>query len=587
MSHYKFQLSLAVLLFTAFSSFGQYFNNASNLESVSGALSSAPSVWLNNGNICVTYTATLNPVNHVNGSTTTPVMGTGLNNKPGSGFLVLDSNQNLVQSYAWSPAPSPTSPANDYFFITKVLKGSDGYVYIFGRHAGLVDFDPGPGTDIQGVTGQSNTEGYVIKLSPTGSYMWVKRFSPAPNTSGYMSMLDAMELPNGNIVVVGDFRNTMDFDPGPSTFYLTGPFTAKNGYIMEMDTAANFVSAVKVDGATQFFLGSQPFGGKVIGGFVSDSANIVLNGAAPVWLYDDTLDFANEGYLAAYDASNTLLWHHRFADEYSTYRFESDADHNTYVASTVDDGAVLGDGSVIQSGGSLDLAIEKFDLSGNNVWSRVFQSTSSQGVQSIIAANDAVYLLHNWRDSIYTNTTYNDTSFFDVNQNNNSALSIIDQDSGFHLASYAVNGDSVLYNSYNLQVKGDRVDFAMSLYGPTDLDPGTQTAIYSGPTQYTRHPVYLSWILDPLNFPVAAENEIAERAFDLYPNPGNGNFRIRFENTGENAAAEVYNLQGTLLHETQLAPGGGRMNLSNLPAGMYMLRLRIGDNTMTKRMVIQ
>lgn len=587
MSHIKIPLSLAILLFTAVTSFGQYFNNASNLESVSGSFPHPPFVWLNNGNMGVTFSGTLNPVNHVNGTTSNQVMGNGLNNKPGSGFLVLDSNQNLIQSYAWIPAPSPTSPANDYFFITKIVKGSDGYIYLMGRHAGLVDFDPGPGSDVQGVTGQSNTEGYVIKLTPAGSYMWVKRFSPAPNTSGYLSILDARELPNGNLQLVGDFRNTMDFDPGPSTFYMSTTFSGNTGYVMEIDTGANFVSAVKVEGATQYFLGNGPSGGKVIAGLMQDSANITLNGGSPVWLFKDSLADFYDRYFAAYDASDNLLWYRELPGSYGSSRFATDPSHNIYLGCNIADSAVLGNGSVALTGGDADLLIEKYDVSGNHIWSRTFNASGSQFLQAVTPANGALYILHTYNDSMYTQTGYGDTAFFDPNQTRNLALSIVDQDSGYHLASYTLNSDSTQSIGGFLEVKGDRVDFGITLRGPTDLDPGPQTATYPGPTSFDRHGVYVSWILDPLIFPVANDPEIANPTFDLYPNPGEGLFRIRFENTLEHAHSEVYDLQGSLLHQTQLPPGGGSIDLSGLPAGMYLLRLRIGNQTMVRRLVVQ
>jgi hypothetical protein len=127
----------------------------------------------------------------------------------------------------------------------------------------------------------------------------------------------------------------------------------------------------------------------------------------------------------------------------------------------------------------------------------------------------------------------------------------------------------------------------MTLYGPTDLDPGTQTATYAGPGLFNRHPVYLSWILDPLTFPVGIEEAMSTKPFDLYPNPSHGLLNISFESSGEIAQADIYDLTGSQLHHTQLQAGGGQLDLSSLPSGMYLLRLRIGNSIATKRFVVQ
>jgi PKD repeat protein len=78
----------------------------------------------------------------------------------------------------------------------------------------------------------------------------------------------------------------------------------------------------------------------------------------------------------------------------------------------------------------------------------------------------------------------------------------------------------------------------------------------------------------------------------LYPNPSDGNVTISFEvNKGQGAQVSVFNLLGEEVLEQDLGTVNGQVisqvDLTAMPKGVYLLRLVIGDDSMTKQVVVK
>jgi PKD repeat protein len=78
----------------------------------------------------------------------------------------------------------------------------------------------------------------------------------------------------------------------------------------------------------------------------------------------------------------------------------------------------------------------------------------------------------------------------------------------------------------------------------------------------------------------------------LYPNPSDGNITISFEvNKGQDAQVSVFNLLGEEVLEQDLGTVNGQVisqvDLTAMPKGVYLLRLVIGDDSMTKQVVVK
>lgn len=120
-----------------------------------------------------------------------------------------------------------------------------GNVYICGSYTGDTDFDAGSGTYIlpeSQVPGTSDI--FIAKYDPNGQIIWAQNFGSPGFSTEYGNFITRKS--NGNIVIVGTFFGTIDFDPGPGVFSLS-PTSGTDGYIdtyiLELDENGNFVWA--------------------------------------------------------------------------------------------------------------------------------------------------------------------------------------------------------------------------------------------------------------------------------------------------------------------------------------------------------
>lgn len=91
---------------------------------------------------------------------------------------------------------------------------------------------------------------------------------------------------------------------------------------------------------------------------------------------------------------------------------------------------------------------------------------------------------------------------------------------------------------------------------------------------------------------ISVEEIMAEDAFRVYPNPNNGEFRVEFElMQPKQINLSLYNGTGQMIATESWNGLSGEYrksyDLGNLPAGVYLLQLRTGDEQLTKKVIIQ
>ena len=114
-----------------------------------------------------------------------------------------------------------------------------GNVHTTGRFDGTTDFDPGAG--VAELTGQGQANIFVIKLDPSGNFVWAKSMGGTGFDHGFGIAVD----PSGNVCTTGYFFDTVDFDPGPGTLELTAPGAANiaNIFVQKLDSNGDLVWA--------------------------------------------------------------------------------------------------------------------------------------------------------------------------------------------------------------------------------------------------------------------------------------------------------------------------------------------------------
>lgn len=279
-----------------------------------------------------------------------------------------------------------------------------GDVYIAGYFEDEVDFDPGSGTYKVFTSGYEDI--FTLKLSSSGNFVWLKHFA---GTKANMSFPYSIALDDSkNIYIAGIFTESVDFDPGKSTQYLTA-VSAKDAFICKLDSNGNY------SWAHQF----GNYGDEKIYGIALDaSANVYATG-----IFEGTVDF-NPGsgtanltaarfddiFIVKLNSSGNYIWAKRLGGRGTNFVYGIDIDRkgNVYTTGRFDDSSDFDPGSktyMLISKDGIDVFVSKLNSSGNFVWAAQFGGKVSFSEGSSISVNDS--------GEVFTTGYFTDTTDFD------------------------------------------------------------------------------------------------------------------------------------------------------------------------------
>ncbi|MHC4521514.1 MAG: FG-GAP-like repeat-containing protein, partial [Planctomycetota bacterium] len=110
-------------------------------------------------------------------------------------------------SYGWTKSFGGANGDGPY----SILVDGAGQIYMAGKFQATVDFDPGPGSENH--TSAGGSDAFLTAFQSNGTHRWTIVFGSADDDMAYRLALD----PASNILVVGEFCGTIDFDPGAGT----------------------------------------------------------------------------------------------------------------------------------------------------------------------------------------------------------------------------------------------------------------------------------------------------------------------------------------------------------------------------------
>ncbi|MBL8812686.1 MAG: hypothetical protein JNM43_21150 [Planctomycetaceae bacterium] len=122
-----------------------------------------------------------------------------------------------------------------------IATDASGNVYTTGAFEGTVDFDPGSGT--ANLTSSGGPDIFVCKLDSAGNFVWAKRMGGTFDERSKGIAVDR----SGNVLTIGFFFGTADFDPGNGTTVLTSA-GASDVFVSKLDSTGNFVWAKRWGG---------------------------------------------------------------------------------------------------------------------------------------------------------------------------------------------------------------------------------------------------------------------------------------------------------------------------------------------------
>lgn len=126
-----------------------------------------------------------------------------------------------------------------YDAVLAVATGPGGATCLAGHFVGTADVDPS--FRVNTLTSAGGDDGFVLMLGADGRFRWAGSLG-GPSTD---LALDAAVDSGGGVLVVGDFRERADFDPGSDTCFLDSA-GGTDAFIARLDPGGNFLWAHRI-----------------------------------------------------------------------------------------------------------------------------------------------------------------------------------------------------------------------------------------------------------------------------------------------------------------------------------------------------
>jgi hypothetical protein len=208
-----------------------------------------------------------------------------------------------------------------------------------------------------------------VITSNAQNYQWAKSLGGPSTDHGYSIAVDG----SGNVYTTGSFQNTVDFDPGPGTSFITTT-GQKDIFISKLDAAGNFLWAKNMGGT-----------------YIQEAYSIAVDGSGNVYTtgyFGLTADFdpgpgfsyltsagTNDIFISKLDPAGNFLWAKRIGgltyDE--GYSIAVDGSGNVYTTGNFEGTVDFDPGpgtSNLTSVGGIDMFICKLDGAGNFLWAK-------------------------------------------------------------------------------------------------------------------------------------------------------------------------------------------------------------------------
>lgn len=460
------------------------------------------------------------------------------------------------------------------FTGSAVAVDPSGHVLLAGSFTNTVDFDPGPGTT--NLTSAGNYDVFVVKLDGAGGLIWARSWGGASgNGDGlYGLAVDAA----GNVITVGTFWGSADFDPGPGSFNLTDAIGG-DMFVQKMDADGEFLWAKGFGGV----LGSQPNSVQV-----DQAGNILVAGQ-----FQGSVDFdpgaGNEvlvsagvydAFIQKLDAAGGFHWALRIGGSSTDTGNAIALDGSGNVLATgsffgfVDlDPGVTAD--TLYSGGDVACYVLKLAADGSYQWGRSLGKVDTDAI--MVDADGVVFTSGDFSQSVDVDPGAG-TYFLDSEGNSDLFVQAMDASGTFLWAQQFGGSLEDMAGLATAQNASGDIFMTGPFQGTVDLDPGPGT-----------NNIVTTGLRDVLVLKLGGgaagiTDAPLERGYSVFPNPASDRVLIEVDDAlfGERAVIELYDATGRRVQAEQNRTITPLMQFDlpmELHESVYVLMLRAEGRT--------
>lgn len=500
------------------------------------------------------------------------------------------------------------------------IKTDNNNVYTVGLFIGTVDFDPGIG--VFNLTSVGEKDAFICKLDPAGNFMWAKHYGDSASIDEKSALgIDS----SGNLYITNSFLGTVDFDPGPGSFYLTSQGMDRDVFIQKLDVNGNFIWAKQIGGP---FVPSFPTPAHSNAIAVDSSGNLYLTG-----YFDGTVDFdpdsaftfdmtsqfnASDIFVCKLNTDGNFIWAKQFTGTQSQggvgYAIAVDGSGNVYSTGTIGGTVDLDPGLntfylTTSVPNQTEIYISKLDSFGNFLWAKPMGP--GEGSAIVVDENNTIYSsgwtplgytpVINKHDSagnllwakqlggmngqsialdnngnVYTTGLCFGTNDFDpgpgvfnlTGGNSDSFISKLDSLGNFLWAGLLAGTNQVWVNGITIDMNNNI--YTAGFFNETaDFDPSVSTFnLISSDIGYD---IFINKLSE--NAEVGLTKNSFEEGIDVYPNPTDGNLIVEFDREYDDLSIVLRTILGQVIN-TNLISTEKRIEIQiNEASGIYLLEI--------------
>lgn len=458
-----------------------------------------------------------------------------------------------------------------------IKKTSDGGYIFLGSNSSK----DGDTTEMKGIY-----DIWVVKLTNTGVVQWQKSLGG----ESYDVPRAIKQTSDGGYIVIGETEST--------TGDVVGNHGKSDVWIIKLGTLGNIEWKKTYGGSSYddaYDIIQTTDGGFAVAGH-SRSIDGDLTG-----LNNDVND--NDIWLIKIDAIGNILWQKMYGG--------TGDDQSRKIHQTEDNGFIIGaettsdNGDVTNNHGYYDYWVIKLNSLGAVEWQKTYGGESQDSLQDLQKTNDGGYILSGLSSSDSGDVTgnHNSSDVWVVKINNTGTIQwqkslggtktelgyeiIQTSDGGYLQSAWSESNDGdvtdnhgqmdgwlvKLDNSGNIQwqktLGGTGYDWVEST---VEIEDGFVTAGYNGSTGN-------AWVVKLGPDPMATLDLNNNKKGFVYPNPAKEKFIINSIDKIENV--EIYSQNGQLLKTAK----SKEVNISNLPKGNYLVKIKTDKETITQKII--